>query len=286
MPYLSSSSSAPMQHFPDPRRHRTVARLLLGALSAVVLSACTALDNTAPSTNRYASFSIRAKNTTNNRAIASATAIIFEAYTAGVPNSALQRTDQCVYAAVDTATAIVKGVKKAGNPATLGIAGTVVNLPYDDILFRYATPENITFSYTRGDVAQASIPGDPSVYPAASISVPLAEPIVPGIIKIPAGTEAMSFTWNAAIDSTSSIILSLRYANPATSPYANEQIYCSLNDDGAHLLPTTVLTAFLASPNSMRSLQLTRWRTRESFPDARTILHVASSVDTTLTFPP
>lgn len=275
-----------MRHLLDPRRHQTVVRLILAGLGAATLAGCTALDNTEPTTNRYASFSIRAKNSANSRATANATAIIFEAYTAAVPNSALQRNDQCVYAPVDTATAIVKGVKKAGSPATLVIGGTTVTMPYDDLYFRYANAENTPFSYSRGDVAIASIPGDAAVYPAASISVPLAEPIIPGVITVPTGTEAMSFTWNGAIDSTSAVILSLRYANPATSTYANEQIYCSLNDDGSHLLPTTALSAFLVSPNSKRSLQLTRWRTRESFPDARTILHIASSVDTTLTFPP
>jgi hypothetical protein len=262
------------------------ARFLASTIAAALLTACSGLDSTAPTANRYASFSIRAKNSTSTRAVASATAIIFEAYTAGVPNSALNRTDQCVYAAVDTSTALVKGVKKAGNTATLGVAGATVNLPYDDILFRYATPENVTFAYNRGDVVQASIPGDADVYPAASISVPLAEALIPGTIRVPTGTEPMAFTWNGPTDSTSAVILSLRYANPATSAFANEQIYCSLNDDGTHQLPTTVLTAFLASPNSQRSLTMTRWRTRESFPDARTILHIASSVDTTLTFPP
>jgi hypothetical protein len=271
---------------PDLRRYRTAVRFLFATVAAASLTGCTGLDQTAPTANRYASFSIRAKNSTNGRAVARATAIIFEAYTAGVPNSALNRTDQCVYSQVDTSTAVVKGVKKAGNTATLGISGTTVPLPYDDIYFRYATPENVTFAYNRGDVVSASIPGAADVYPSATITVPLAEPIIPGTIRIPTGTEPMQFTWNGPNDSTSAVILSLRYANPATSPYANEQIYCSLNDDGVHQLPTTVLTAFLASPNSKRSLTLTRWRTREALPDSRTILHIASSVDTTLTFPP
>lgn len=279
-------SGLSMQHLPDTRRHRTAARFLFATIAVAALTACGSLDQTAPTTNRYASFSIRAKNSPNGRATAVATAIIFEAYTAGVPNSSLNRTDNCVYSAVDTSTAIVKGVKKAGNTATLGIAGTTVPLPYDDLYFRYATPENVTFSYNRGDVVQASIPGDPNVYPAATISVPLAEAIIPGTIKIPTGTEPMQFTWNGPTDSTSAIILSLRYANPATSTYANEQIYCALNDDGQYQLSSANLTAFLASPNSKRSLTLTRWRTREAFPDSRTILHIASSVDTTLTFPP
>lgn len=255
-------------------------------MAAVTLTACDSLDQTAPTANRYASFSIRGKNAPNNRATASATAIIFEAYTAGVPNSALNRTDQCVFSAVDTSTAPVKGVKKAGQTATLGIGGTTVPMPYEDALFRYATPENVTFSYNRGDVVSASIPGNADVYPAVTISVPLAEALIPGPITIPTGAEPMRFTWNGPTDSTSAIILSLRYANPATSAFANEQIYCALNDDGAHQLSSAGLTAFMASPNSKRSLTMTRWRTREAFPDSRTILHIASSVDTTMTFPP
>jgi len=261
-------------------------RLVFATLCAAALAACSSLDQTAPTTNRYASFSIRAKNSTSSRATATATGIIFEAYTAGVPNSALNRTDQCVYAPVDTTTAVVKGVKKAGTTATLGIGSTTVPLPYDDLLFRYSTPENVTFSYNRGDVAQASLPGAADVYPAATISVPLAEPIIPGTITVPTGTTPMVFAWNGPTDSTSAVILSLRYANPATSTYANEQIYCSLYDDGFYQIPTSSLTAFLASPNSKRALTLTRWRTREAFPDSRTILHIATSVDTTMTFPP
>ena len=156
MPSISLSGLS-MQPIPEPRRHRTATRFILATMAAVTLTACDSLDQTAPTANRYASFSIRGKNAPNNRATASATAIIFEAYTAGVPNSALNRTDQCVFSAVDTSTAPVKGVKKAGQTATLGIGGTTVPMPYEDALFRYATPENVTFSYNRGDVVSAAV---------------------------------------------------------------------------------------------------------------------------------
>lgn len=257
-----------------------------GAGFALAASACTSLTDVNPSPNRYGAVSIRARNAPNGRASAMATAIIFEAFTAAVPNSALQQTDQCVYAAVDTATASTKGVKRAGDQVSLSVGGTVVSLPYDDLNFRYATPATAPFSYGAGDIVQATIPGNADVYPAASIGVRLAEPLIPGVIAVPTGTAPMVFTWNASNDSTAAIILSLRYANPTTSTIANEQIYCSLRDDGAHQLPTTALAAFLASPNDKRALQLTRWRTRESLIDSRTILHIATSVDTSLTFPP
>jgi hypothetical protein len=281
----------------DPKSGRRIAkriakriatRVVARASAVVALAACTSLTSTNPAPNRYGSVSVIGKNAANSRASAKATAIFFEAYTAAVPSSVLQQTDQCVYSTVDTATTVTKGVKQAGTSVSLGVAGSSVSMPYDAGLFRYATPDASPFSYGRGDVVQATIPGDPAVYPAASISVKLAEPLVPGTITVPTGTTPMVFTWNTpeTSDTTSAIILSLRYANPATSSYGNEQIYCALKDDGVHQLPTTALQAFLASPNDKRSLVMTRWRTRELSVDSRTILHIASSVDTTLKFTP
>lgn len=261
---------------------------VLATVVAASLGACTNLTSTNPEPNRYGSVSVIGKNAAGGRVSATATAIFFEAYTAAVPASVLQQSDQCVYSAVDTTPTVTKGVKQAGAAVSLGVAGSSISMPFDAALFRYATPAATPISYGRGDVVQATVPGDPAVYPAASVSVKLAEPLIPGTITVPAGTTPMVFTWNTpeASDTTSAIILSLRYANPATSTYGNEQIYCALKDDGVHQLPTSALAAFLASPNDKRSLILTRWRTREVSVDGRTILHIATSVDTTLRFTP
>lgn len=258
--------------------------LLVGITAAS--AACTNLTEADPVTNRYGSVSIRARNAPNSRASANATVIFFDAFTAAIPNSALQRTDQCVFAGVDTTTQVIRGVKKAGAQVTLGIAGTDLALGYDETYQRYANPENAPFGYGSGEQVQVTIPGDASSFPASAIAVRLAEPLIPGPVAIPTGTAPMTFTWNAGGDTTSAVILSLRYANPATSTYPNEQIYCSLVDDGSHQLSTANLAAFLASPNDKRVLQMTRWRTRETFVDSRTLLHVATSVDTTIRFQP
>jgi len=264
---------------------RTASLSLLAAVTAVG-AACTNLTEANPVTNRYGSVSIRASNAPNSRASANATVIFFDAFTAAIPNSALQRTDQCVFAQVDTAAQVIRGVKKAGAQVTLGIAGTDVALGFDETYQRYANPENTPFGYGSGEQVQVTIPGDASTFPASTIAVRLAEPLIPGPVTIPTSTAPMTFTWNAGGDTTSAVILSLRYANPATSTFANEQIYCSLVDDGSHQISTSNLAAFLASPNDKRVLQLTRWRTRETFVDSRTLLHIATSVDTTIRFQP
>ncbi len=260
----------------------------LAALAALVLGACTSLTESNPTANRYGSINVAAHNAAGGRASATATAIFFEAYAASVPNSLLSQTDQCVYSSIDTSTSPISGALKAGATVSIAVSGSTLAMPYDSTLHRYATSTTTPFGYGVGDALQVTIPGDPAVYPASTISVRSAEPLVPGVITVPTGTTPMNFSWNLPLsgDTTSAIILSLRYANPSTSATANEQIFCALKDDGVHALPTSALAAFLASPNDKRSLVMTRWRTRELSLDTRTILHIATSVDTTLTFKP
>lgn len=259
--------------------------LALGGI-VVAASACGGLTDSQPTPNRYGSVSIRANATSATTARANATAIFFDAFTAAVPNSALNRNDRCEYSVIDTTTVITRGNKRAGNEVTMAIGASNISMAYDAGLFRYANAFGTPFSYASGDNAQVSIPGEGELYPSANISVPLAEPLLPGPVVVPTGVESMTISWNASADTTSAVILSLRYANPSTSSFANEQIYCALKDDGSHQLSSTSLAAFLASPANKRSLVLTRWRTRESLVDSRTLLHIASSIDTTITFQP
>jgi hypothetical protein len=270
------------------RRVRTIVALPFAAAAVAALANCTSLTNSDLQPNRYGSVSIRARNAAGNRASANATAIFFDAFQVSLPNSQLSQTDQCAFAAVDTTTSIAKGVKKAGAQILLGIAGTSVPLSFEDANARYLNPAASPFGYASGDNVQVTIPGDTASYPAATLSLRLAEPLIPGTITVPSGTTPMVFTWNpsANTDSSSAIILSLRYANPPTSTYANEQIYCQLKDDGSYQLGTNSLSAFIASPNNLRSLIMTRWRTRAVQLDSRTVLHVATSVDTIVTFQP
>ncbi len=260
-----------------------VTRTLLFA--APMLSACTKLTESTPVLNRYGAVNITAKPTSITRATANATVIFFQSYSASVPNSATQQSDQCTFAAVDTTTTVTQGVKKAGDAVALTIGATSLSLPYDLLLFRYANPTTAPITYASGDLVQVVVAGATDVFPASNISVRLAEPMIPGAIALPASGLPLSVTWNAGSDTTSAVILSLRYANPSTSAYGNEQIFCALRDDGKYDIPASALTAFLASPNNRRSLQLTRWRTNQLLIDAHTLLHIATSVDSTVVFP-
>ncbi len=266
-------------------RSRSPQYLVLILLAASVLGACNELTEYAPSTNRYGSINIDGSGTSATAATANASAVFFEAIQAGVPNSssAEQQADACVYANIETTTD-GRGFE-AGTPISLAVGTNTVSIPYDATAARYAMPLTQRFSYTAGDNASITVPGSAN-FPASAISVKLAEPVIPGPIVIPATGSPLVVTWNGNNDATSAMLISVRYANPASSTSANEQIFCSVKDDGRFEIVGSALTALRASPASLRTITLTRFRTNESLlSDNRTLLHVATTVDTVLALP-
>lgn len=267
-----------------------VRSFFLPALGALLLSAslggCSNLtESSTPTINRYAAVNITGRTASATQARATATVIFFEAISVQAPSSTLQQTEECVFSAVDTTVTPTIGQNRAGTTIGLTAGTTALQLAYSDTLRRYATPVGQPFTYSAGEQVQITIPGATDVFPAQTIGVRLAEPIVPGPVAAPAAGQPFTVTWNATNDATAAIILAVKYANPGTSSYANEQIYCALRDDGSHTIPATALTAFLASPPNRRSVTLTRWRTNEAQPDSRSLLHIATSVDTTVVVP-
>jgi hypothetical protein len=254
-------------------------------VSGLLFSACSNLAAPDLSPNRYASFNAVAKNNGATRAAGLATVIFFEGLNVVVPNSAQQQSDQCIVTAADTAETFTTGARNVG--ANLGLTAGAVSwsLGLNSSFQRYETTSAQPFAYNAGESATITIPNGGDVFPASSHTLKLAEPIVPGPLTVPAAGQDWQITWNGSNDNVASVQLRLRYANPATNPVANEQLYCVLRDDGATVLPASSLAAFLASPAARRSVRLLRWRTSEKLLDDRTLLHMSSTVDTVVTFP-
>ncbi len=268
----------------SPEGNRSFPRFCALLALAVTAVGCNSLTEFRGETSRYGAIDIRGKSTSTTTVKASASAIFFEAVNAVVPNSATQQNDACVYAVVDTTAADVRGQNRVGDSLSFTVGGNLVPLPYEAANLRYVTPASQPFSYQSGEVAQISVPGSGELFPSSNINVKLAEPIIPGALVLPAVNQSLALSWNATNDPTSAILISVRYANPSTSSYANEQIYCSVKDDGIFEIPGTGLSGLLASPAALRSVRFTRYRTNELQIDSRTLLHVATTVDTVLTF--
>ncbi|WP_145979091.1 hypothetical protein [Gemmatimonas phototrophica] len=254
------------------------------ALAACALTGCSSITETEQNLQKYGAVNFLAKGTSATQASAATTVVFFESIGLQVPNSITQQSDQCIFAPVDTTVQSARGDRAAGTSIGITVAGATRQLPYSATDARYATPDNAPLLYTAGDVAQVSIPGEGTSFPAITGSIKLAEPLALGPLTIPAAGANLSVTWNGTNDPTAAIILQLRYANPATSPVANEQVYCALRDDGSVVIPGGLLTQFLASGPPKRSLTLVRWRTNLVGTNAAN-LHLTSSIDTTFVFP-
>lgn len=259
--------------------------LVAALLSAAALGACSSITDSNATRINYGAITITGKNAIAGRASATINAVFFQGFSATAPNSALQQGDQCQYAYIDTASGNATGSLKAGESLALTFAGNNVAMPYSTAFLRYEPAAGAPLTYAAGDAATISIPGLAGTFPAAAISVKLAEPIIPGPIVLPAEGAPLDVTWNATNDATAAIILSVRYGATPTAAVQNEQIYCALKDDGAFQVPASGLGAFLASPNALRSVTLVRWRTQEARPDSSSLLHVVSTVDTIVRFP-
>lgn len=253
------------------------------ASAAVLVGACATATDAEPTLQRYGAVNFVGKRTAAGQGTATATVVAFESVGLQVPNSSVQQNDQCVYAAVDTTTPAVRGDRSAGDAVAIAIGASNRSLPYSATDLRYATPLNAPIVYNAGDVAQVSIPGNGNVFPAISGALKLAEPLELGPVTLPPIGENMTVTWNGTNDPTAAIILQLKYPNPPATPFANEQIYCALRDDGTVSLPGGLLNPFQLA-TSKRSLTLVRWRT--NFVTTRDAsLHLTSSIDTTRAFP-
>ncbi len=272
---------------PIPRIRTAVLATALGG-SAFALTGCNGLTDGTQSGTRIGAINIAARNAGEGHGSATATMIAFDVIgvvTPSVPNSAIQQSDQCVFASVDTARAIVRGQLSAGTSVAMMVGPTYLSLQYSPVLLRYATSDETPFIYSAGDVARVVVPGTPDGFPSSEITVKLAEPLVVEPVTSPSQSQSLIVRWNGTNDPSSAIIFSLRYANPPAVSYANEQIYCALRDDGVHEIAGGALLSFLESPAHLRSVVLTRWRSSQKSVADNTLLHIVSSIDTTVTVP-
>lgn len=273
-----------LTQLPMPARRRRAAPCTV-LFTCLVLSGCSSLTETDAVLNRYGAITITGQNAAAARATATVTAVFFEGLSASAPNSAREQSDQCQYAFLDTSGTASTGSLVVGDNLAMTFAGAVVPLPYSTALLRYQPASGTVLTYGAGDAATVSIPGAGALFPAATISVKLAEPILSGPVVVPATGAPLDVTWNSTSDATAGVILSVRYGATTTATAANEQIYCTLKDDGAFQVPSTGLGSFLSSPPALRSIALIRWRTNEVRPTATTLVHIVSTVDTIVRFP-
>ncbi|HYW30766.1 MAG TPA: hypothetical protein VE869_04600 [Gemmatimonas sp.] len=261
---------------------RSIACAVACAVAVPLVTACSTLTDTSSQIGRYAAVSIAARSSSADAATGTATVIVFDAYTAIVPNSTLERRETCRFLSFEGTTPDMRGQQRAGDAVGFQVGARNLSLEYDAVRMRYALPSAGTFAYAKGDVATITIPGAAGGYPASNISVKLAEPVVPGVIAVPAPGEPFSVRWNAVSDPTSLVIISLRYGTGGAGSALSEQLYCTATDDGLFEIQASSLFNFQSSPVATRSLSITRFRSNQSLIDPRTLIFVGSTADSVI----
>lgn len=250
------------------------------ALCSASLSGCLRTLTSEGELQKFGAIALKGVPTGPGNADAIGTAIFFEAYSATVPNSRGQ-SNSCQFAFVDTTTRTPTGQLQAGQTLSLQV-GRGSNLRTGALNFEGSTTRyqsSAGVPYVAGDSVTVNIPGQNTGYPAGVVKLLLAEPLVVEDVTLPTAGGPMVVRWNASADTTTAVYLSLRYPNPPNSPYANEQVLCSLRDDGHEEIPGAALTPFNGAPASLRSLTVIRWRTNRVNPTDKSLLHIVSTTE-------
>jgi hypothetical protein len=238
------------------RRH-----FLLPALATpLILAAC--LDpETIPDAN-YGVIGLTAVVSTNDTILAPE-AQFYRTGLLGLPTSRVF-TDQCLVAVYPTPTESTQRLRylDAGDSVAVSTtASTKYIFPTvdgeGDESYVLRTTERLPFH--PGDAVTVTVPGAAGGFANGTVSVITARGFTLGPIEAhPLADEGLDITWTPAGDDSTKMLLSLQYG--VGEPLPNQQIFCSLIDDGAAEIPAFLLTQYRNAITGSRRVEAARWR--------------------------
>jgi hypothetical protein len=123
----------------------------------------------------------------------------------------------------------------------------------------YALPNGERFAFHPGERLTITVPGEPGGFANGTISIVTAGAFTLGAINpSPPAGQTLDVTWSPAGDDSTKMLLSLQYAVGGSQ--ANEQIFCSLVDDGAYSIPSVLAARWASATTGTRNAEAARWR--------------------------
>jgi hypothetical protein len=115
------------------------------------------------------------------------------------------------------------------------------------------------FPFHPGESVTITVPGVAGGFANGTISVLTARGFTMGPIdpSPPAG-EVLDLTWTPAGDDSTKMLVSLQYG--VDEPEANEQIFCSFEDDGSAEVANLYLAEWRTATTGSRKVEAARWR--------------------------
>jgi hypothetical protein len=259
-----------------------LARLAVPA-AVLALSACASISDV-QGNNRYGAITINATGSFEGPFAAVPTATFFRSQPQELPNSRTE-FDQCAPFNF-VPESFVPGNLEAGSAIELRVGTQTLSLTQPANLPRvYALPGGVGFPYRAGDSVRVTVPGQAGGFPAASIGLRLAEPVVVDAVQVGSETEDLPIRWQANGDANSGIIISLRFSTVAGTLAPNRQLLCTVRDNGAFTIAGGFLGEYFSSDPVSRSVNVLRWRTNAVTVDERSALYIVSTIDTSFVLP-
>lgn len=124
----------------------------------------------------------------------------------------------------------------------------------------YVLESSDRFPFHPGENVTITVPGAAGGFSAGTITIATASPFTVGPVPAtPPIGDPLPITWSPAGDDSTKILLSLRYGvNGEVEP--NQQIFCSLVDDGSTEIPETLVPAWRTATTGSRRVNAARWR--------------------------
>ncbi len=260
-------------------RRRTIGTI--ACLATLGAGACRSLTD-AVGDNRYGSIAVRASGSGEGPFTATPTATFFKSFEQTLPDSRTP-TDQC--GTFDySPTTIVPGDLAPGGPLPVTVGSIPVGAMSElaTVPGVFVLPSPNSFTYVTGDTMTLAVPGAAGGFPPGQVSVRLAEPVRIGALSPDDIGEDYPVSWETNGDGTSGIIIALRYGASSSSVRADRQLLCIVRDNGSFTITAGLMGEYQASLPDFRELNVLRWRTNSASIDARSVLYVVSSMDTTV----
>jgi hypothetical protein len=232
---------------------------LIAVVAPIVLVACLEPDPV-PETN-YGIIGLTTVPSTSDTILAPE-AIFYRTGPLGLPTSRVS-SDQCQLAPYPTPSG------ETGQPRFLDAGdsvavstGTSTKYLFPIITVdgeSYVLKSSDRFPFHPGEQVTITVPGVPGGFSNGTISVLTARGFTMGPINpSPPVDEGLDLTWSPAGDDSTKILISLQYGVGQVEP--NEQIFCSLVDDGSAKVPAGFTSRWRGATTGSRRFEAARWR--------------------------
>ncbi|HEX6534950.1 MAG TPA: hypothetical protein VF041_10145 [Gemmatimonadaceae bacterium] len=234
----------------------------LGVAAVLVLAGCH-LSSDLPSSVPAGVINIIADSTGPGQFVVRPVGTFFKKSNITIPDSR-QVVDSCQYGIYDsTATSgpIIRDYVNAG--PSVGVqtdqaTGTLVPDTSGDVI-SYVLSDGGALPFTPGSQMTFAVAGSDE-FPAMTLTANTAGPYAFGPVDtLP--SDALELTWSPAEGNESAVVISLQFASDPNAVRPDQQIYCSVRDDGAFTVnPQLAVRWRQATPGTRRILSY-KWHT-------------------------